>query len=125
MSRRCNAGSICYNAAGLPCADGTYSYAMHPHDDLGELGEAACRAFQPCHSTRKSNENQKGIYEYGVAMSSHLTLIHIQDELGELPEAVNEPACSAEFMVSRERVKARSLKFYLNALHQMQVNMDL
>lgn len=54
-----------------------------------------------------------------------LTLIHIQDELGELPEAVNEPACSAEFMVSRERVKARSLKFYLNALHQMQVNLDL
>lgn len=119
MSRRCS-------AAGLPCADGTYSYAMHPHDDLGELLEPACRGFQPCHSTRKSNESQRKAYVNALLQCLHmLTLIHIQDELGELPEAVNEPACSAEFMVSRERVKARSLKFYRNALHQMQVNMDL
>lgn len=44
-----------------------------------------------------------------------------QNELGELPAAVHEPACSAEFMVSRERVKARSLDFYVNALYEMQV----
>ena len=48
-----------------------------------------------------------------------------QEWLGELPEAVNEPACCGEFMVSAQRVRARPLAFYQNALRRMQVLQEL
>lgn len=38
-----------------------------------------------------------------------------QMELGDMPAQIVEPACCADFMVSRERVRQRPLSFYRNA----------
>lgn len=51
-------------------------------------------------------------------------MVHcVQDELGQMPAQVMEPACCAEFLVTRERVLRRPLAFYQNALKVIQVSL--
>ena len=58
---------------------------------------------------------------------SNLSFAHVvaplpQDELGDRPAILHEPACCAEFLVSRERVLARPLEFYQAALNIIHVS---
>lgn len=46
----------------------------------------------------------------------------MQEELGDLPATVVEPACCPEFMVTRERVRRRPLSFYKTALDILHVS---
>jgi Protein of unknown function (DUF3431) len=48
--------------------------------------------------------------------------LHMQAELGDMPAQVVEPACCAEFVVTRERVRQRPLSFYRNALDVLHVS---
>ena len=43
-----------------------------------------------------------------------------QEEMGDLPDIVHMPNCCGEFVVSRQRVRARPRAFYQNALDIME-----
>jgi hypothetical protein len=51
----------------------------------------------------------------------HTSSCTVQEWLGELPEFIGEPSNHAEFVTSAERVRARPLAFWKNALALMEV----
>lgn len=63
-----------------------------------------------------------GMIRCNVDAASHCTSsCKVQEWLGELPEFIGEPSNHAEFVTSAERVRARPLSFWQNALKHMEV----
>lgn len=48
-------------------------------------------------------------------------MLAVQDALGNMPPLIVTPGSAAEMMVSRKRITARPLSFYVNALHLIEV----
>lgn len=100
------------------CDDPEASFGWRPCSELGLLttpsvpSKANNRTLNQAHLCEWGEKGGKAVLEWWP--------VFFQEEMGDAPEYLHMPNCCGEFMVTRERVLARPLKFYKNALNVME-----
>lgn len=100
------------------CDDPEASFGWRPCGELGLLAtpsvpsKANNRTLNLAHLCEWGEKGGKAVLDWWP--------VFFQEEMGDPPEYLHMPNCCGEFMVTRERVLARPLKFYKNALNVME-----